>query len=380
MDGTGMEKRIYLPLTVLGLLLVFIGVPILSAGTQSIPSQTIEPSTTMIDMIIILSPQYADDSDIKKSINFYIDSIQEDLDWTTQLIALDQENNDYTVIDQLIEHYHFLYHINACIMVGEDIDTALAGDSDYMEKPSTIPWATLGGDRAYEISNQGIVVQPHTIDIAISLLYPTHSLDYQTKKSHIISAFEKFSTRNKYSLDNIFVSEASDINHHSKELYQHLNTYGNLTYSEDSQNILASINKKYSMYFIHGHSNPSGTDVNKDNTGWFSATYVNYLQTPFFGADGCYVNGWWSDQKDNNVLDPSINTIWYGSTIFTSKHVQVMALGLLSQQGFSYPVSFIEHVIPDLCEGKTLAESVLGDTFVDTTILIGDPTFHFHLY
>ena len=56
-----------------------------------------------------------------------------------------------------------------------------------------------------------------------------------------------------------------------------------------------------------------------------------------------------------------------------------MALGLLSQQGFSYPVSFIENVIPDLCEGKTLAESVLGDTFVDTTIIVGDPTFHFIL-
>ena len=377
MDGTEMEKRIYLPITVLGLLLVFIGVPILSAGTQSIPSYAPKISAPNFDMVIILSPQYADDRDIQTSINSYIDAVQEDLGWTAHLIAMGQENNDYKVIDQLIEHYYFLYHIKACIMVGEDIDTALAGDSDYMEKPSTIPWSTLGRENAYETANQGIVVKPYTTDIAISLLYPTHTLDYQTKKAHIISVFEKFSTRNKYSLDNIFVSEASDINHHSKELYRHLSTYGNLTYSEDSSNIYASLNKDYSMYFVHGHSNPSGTDVNKDDTGWFSARNVDYVNTPFFGADGCYVNGWWSDQKDNNVLDSSINTIWYGSTIFTSKHVQVMALGLLSQQGFSYPVSFIEHVIPDLCEGKTLAESIIGDTFVDNTILIGDPTFQY---
>lgn len=373
-----MEKRIYLPITILGLLLAFIGVPILSAGTQSIPSYTHEISTTNFDMVIFLSPQYADDTDIQTSINSYIEAVKEDLGWTTQLIAINQENNDYKVIDQLIEYYYYLFQIKACIMVGEDIDTALAGDSDYIEKPSTIPWATLGGEQAYETANQGIVVKPYTTDIAISLLYPTHTLDYQTKKAHIISAFEKFSTRSTYYLDNIFVSEASDINHHSKELYKQLSIYGNLTYLEDSPNIYASLNKDYSMYFVHGHSNPSGTDIHKDETGWFSATYVDYVHTPFFGADGCYVNGWWSDKIDNNKLDSSINTVWYGSTIFTSKHVQVMALGLLSQQGFSYSVSFIENAMPDLYEGKTLAESIIGDTFVDTTIIIGDPTFHYH--
>ena len=176
-------------------------------------------------------------------------------------------------------------------MVGEDIDTALAGDSDYMEKPSTIPWTTLGGENAYEITNQGVVVKPYTTDIVISLLYPTHTLEYQTKKAHIISAFEKFSTRSMYNLDNIYVSEASDINHYSKELYHQLSVYGTLIYNEDSKNIYASLNKDYCMYFVHGHSNPSGTDIHKDETGWFSARNVDYLQTPFFGADGCYVNG-----------------------------------------------------------------------------------------
>jgi len=375
--GTGMEKRIYIPITVLGLLLVFIGVPILSAGTQSIPSYTSETSASNFDMIIFLSPQFGDDKDIQTSIHSYINAVQEDLGWNTKLISMNQENNNYKKIDQIIEHYYFSYQIKACIMVGEDIDTALAGDTDYMEKPSTIPWSTIGEENTYEISKQGIVVKPYKTTIAISLLYPTHTLDYKIKKSHIISAFEKFTIRNKYYLEDIFVSEASDINYHSKELYQQLSIFGNLTYHEDPDNIYRLLNKKYSMYFVHGHSNPSGTDVNKDDTGWFSAKNVDYVQSPFFGADGCYVNGWWSNKKDNNLLDQSINTVWYGSTIFTSKNVRVMALGLLSQQGFSYPVSFIENALPDLLKGKTLAESVIGDTFVDNTIIIGDPTFHF---
>jgi hypothetical protein len=54
-----------------------------------------------------------------------------------------------------------------------------------------------------------------------------------------------------------------------------------------------------------------------------------------------------------------------------------MVLGLLSQNGFSYPVSFIENSLPGLFEGKTLAESMIGQTCLGENIIIGDPTFHF---
>ena len=111
--------------------------------------------------------------------------------------------------------------------------------------------------------------------------------------------------------------------------------------------------------------------------GWFSAALVDELKTPFFGADGCYVGGWWSNHIDNNKIDHSIDSLWYGSRIFTSKYVQVMVLGLLSQNGFSYPVSFVENAIPNLAEGKTLAESIIGDICIGDNIIIGDPTFHF---
>ncbi len=381
-----MEKRMYIPATVLGLLVLFIGVPILSAHTQDVASHnnTILISTNMqerIDMLIFISPQYADDAEIITTINSYVSSVKEDLGWNTKLILIHPENNSYKEIDQTIELYYSLYHIKACIMVGEDIDTALAGDSGYMEKPSTIPWSTVGGETIYEISKQGIVSKPYTTDICVSLLYPTHALDYPTKKSQITYAFNKFSTqKNNYPKD-ILVFESSDINKNSKDIYQSLSGYGNLYYFEDPSDseVKTSLNKTYSMYFVHGHSNPSGTDINGNKTGWFSADNVDQLDTPFFGADGCYVNGWWSNQPDSNTLDPSINGTWYGSKIFTSKNVKVMALGLLSQNGFSYPVSFIENALPDLLEGKTLAESMIGDTYVDNTIIIGDPTFHFTL-
>ncbi|UCE38683.1 MAG: hypothetical protein JSW00_05495 [Thermoplasmata archaeon] len=367
-----MEKKI--SATILGLLILSIGIPILT--TQNIESKTVNTNIQeTLEMLIFISPQYADDKEIKDTINYYTKAVKDDLGWNTKIITINQENNDYKKIDQTIEQHYTTNQIKACIMVGEDIDTALAGDTDYMEKPSTMPWSTIGGETAYDTSKKGIVSKPYTNDICISLLYPTHTLGYQTKKSQIIYAFTKFSNQRTSYLEDIYVCESSDINKNSKELYQQLNNYGNLYYYEDPSEIKTSLNQAYSIYLVHGHSNPSGTDINK--TGWFSADNVDQLDAPFFGADGCYVNGWWSNQTDNNILDPSIDGTWYGSKIFTSKNVKAMALGLLAQNGFQYPVSFIENALPDLVDGKTLAESIIGDIYVDNTIIIGDPTFHY---
>jgi len=70
------------------------------------------------------------------------------------------------------------------------------------------------------------------------------------------------------------------------------------------------------MYFIHGHSNPAGTIINSKQKTWFSADNIEFINTPIFCADGCYVSGWWSNQKDNNKLDQSIKGTYYGSKIF----------------------------------------------------------------
>ena len=71
------------------------------------------------------------------------------------------------------------------------------------------------------------------------------------------------------------------------------------------------------MYHISGHSNPSTTDLSSSNGGIFHAWFLNYLKTPFFTADGCYVGGWWSHYKNNNHLDPSTRRMCYNSQIFT---------------------------------------------------------------
>jgi len=333
------------------------------------------------DLLIILSPQYERDNDIRTAINSYITAVYNDLGWTSRIIPIHEDENNCQHIDNIIETTYNNHSVKACIMVGEDLNTALGGDCNYLEQPSTLPWSTLGGTTTYELTEQGIICKPTTLNICISLLYPTHDLSYEQKKSSIISAFHKFTIqRHTTNPNTIRVFESSDLNTNSKAIYQKLSDHGTLSYTEDATDpdISASLTEPYTAYFVHGHSTPAGTDVNaQKNIGWFTAETLDTLHTPFFGADGCYAGGWWSNQQDNNKLDFSIDGSWYSSKIFTSTHIQVMALGLLSQNGFSTPVSFLENVFPELLTGKTLAEAMIGDTCIGDFIIVGDPTFHF---
>jgi len=335
------------------------------------------------DLLLIVSPQYAQDTDIIIALNAYSTAVHNDLDWNTQIIPIQEGENTYQTIDSTIEAIYNNHPVKACIMIGEDLDTPLSGDADYLEQPSTLPWATLGGTTAYDITEHGILCTPTTIHICISLLYPTHDLPYQQKKTAIIYAFHKFTTqRHAIYPHAINVLESSALNTNSKPLYQSLAATMALSYTEDATNeaITSSLTQPCSAYFVHGHSTPAGTDVNnQQNSGWFSADDLDNIHTPFFGADGCYVGGWWSSQPDNNKLDTSVNTDWYGSKIFTSASLQVMALGLLSQNGFSQPVSFLENVFSHLVHGTTLAEAMIGQTTIGDTIIIGDPTFSFNI-
>jgi len=364
------------------LLLLFVGqLPFFSTQAHETITTDAIITETHPDLLILLSPQYQNDSDIRQAIASYIAAVKNDLDWTSQIIPINKTENTYQHIDSIIENAYQNHPLKACIMVGEDLSTALGGDCDNLEQPSTLPWSTLGGNTTYETTEHGVICKPITLQICISLLYPTHNLSYELKKSSLIAAFHKFtSQRNTPAPETIRVFESSDLNANSKVLYQHLNKYTTMTYTEDAtdQDIRTSLSTSYGAYFVHGHSNPAGTDVNSQkNTGWFSADNLESIHTPFFGADGCYAAGWWSNQHDNNKLDSSIDVSWYGSKIFTSSSIQVMALGMLSQNGFTTPVSFIENVMPELLSGKTLAEAMIGASSIGDTIIIGDPTFHF---
>jgi len=379
-----MKKRVIPIALAITIIFLFLGICTLSASPDlSAIKNTLSPTNLdSPNMLVFVSPQYADDYEIRAAIKSYTNAVNADINWNTKIIPLKKEQNDYREIDLIIEEHYENSNIKACIMVGEDTNTALGGRNSHMIKPSTIPWETMGGEDSYEISNSGIVCKPYKIDICVSLLYPTSDLDFNIKKIQIINSFNKFSGERNHSLNKeILVFESSEINKNSKNIYSNLENFEKFYYKQDPTDleIKESLNSKYSMYFVHGHSNPSGTDTSAGSNGWFSADYVDELDTPFFGADGCYVGGWWTNLYDKNTLTPSVSSTWYGSKIFTSKNVKVMILGLLSQNGLSMPVGFIENSWPDLYNGKTVAESIIGNYCLGDTIIVGDPTFHYDI-
>ena len=334
-----------------------------------------------IDMLIFISPQYSRDKEIRSAINDYIFSVKKDINWNAKTILLNNSNNNFLIIDNIIEEYFLSYPLKACIMVGEDTSTALGGQNNYMTKPSIIPWTTTGGNNSYEISENGIICKPYKYDICISLIYPTNAIDYNTKKTHIINSFSKFSNDRNISYNKkIQIFESSEINNNSKELYDELSIYKGYNYTQDPElkEIINSLNEFYSFYAIHGHSNPSGTLLNKNNNSWFKSDFINSVKSPIFFADGCYVNGWWTNTNNKNMtVSPSIDAPWFGSSIFTSCFIRTMILGLLSQDGYVNQLNVFENTISELLEGKTIAESFIGNTFSGDIIIIGDPTFHF---
>ena len=367
---------LFLTTVILGIFTIAANVNLSAASTPSTHRVDVDP-----DMVVFLSPQYSNDKDIDSAISSYASIVSSDIGWNTKIIKIGNYQNNYNIIDEIIEEHFEKYGIKACIMVGEDTDTALSGSNGYMRKPSTIPWETIGGEDTYETIDGKIVCKPYKTDVCISLLYPTSDLDFETKKMQIIAAFNKFSRNRDISFnEDILVFESSELSKNSKDIYQAIDS-NKLNYKEDPTNleIENSMNSFYSMYFVHGHSNPSGTDVSARGDGWFSADLLDCLDAHLFGADGCYVGGWWSNNKETNTLSPSVSSNWYGSKIFTSKNISVMALGMLSQNGFSEQVSFIENAVPELLTGKTVAESIVGNIHLGDTIIIGDPTFHFDM-
>ena len=377
--------RIRTTLLPFGILLFFTLIPIFSTQTPTITAiqtsvASLKTAQAEPDMLIFLSPQYAHDVDVRTAITTYMTSVHDDIQWNTTLVIISPQNNTYQTIDTIIEETYKHHPLKACIMVGEDLDTPCSGCHDSIERPSTVPWYTIGGESRYEQTDHTIIAKPYLMDVCVALLYPPITLPYETKKTQLTDAFTKFTQRYHPFTNELTVLESSAFTSISKQLYTQLGAFGDLTYLTDpaQPDLQTTLRHPCSLYLVHGHSNPSGTSLNMNHTLWFSAATVDAVDAPLFAADGCYVNGWWSNEPKTTTLSPSNEQPWYGSKIFSNPTINVMILGLLSQAGYPYPVSFTENAMPALLHGATLADSMIGHTYIgDNVIIYGDPTFHF---
>jgi len=366
-------------------------------------------------LLIFISPQYANNQEILNSINNYITAVKNDIDWDVEIIKLTNTNNDFKEIDIIIEGYK----PEAVIMVGEDIDTALAAEFENIEQPSAVPWSTLGGENSYHIleesdfdSNQEhgplegksiLYDRPYKIDVLVSFIYPVSTLSYDERSNQIISLFNRFSTgRNKNygNMINVFVDYfCTDMNDpycmdmRRIESFRKLNKFGELSITEDemtTQDVLNTYDMKYKAFFVDGHGNPSTS---------FQFTYNDIIKidSPFVSVAGCNVAAWYSDyQEPNGLLDPPKSGGWFGDAIFHNQNIRVIYQNpaeakeiyqfsnIAQQDLIEYYGSdkigldnFMYNGTEDFFGGKTITESVIGRIYSTEQFIFGDPTFHY---
>jgi len=366
-----------------------------------------------IDMLIFISPQYTNNTQVRQAIDRYVNAVKEDIGWDTKIINITPEINDFIKIDKIIEDYYRKSggRLKGAIMVGEDINTAVKAEAPGQESPSITPWATNDDYTMIRVP-ETIVITDDTdktsealkgwkvlgelkrVDVVISLLYPPHNLDYQTRAQQIRSVFEKFSeNRNKIHTKETVIFVDPELKS-AKELHQTLlDLLGGHSeiYSKESptkEEIEGTLNGEYMLYVTDGHGTPSAVQVSPPpNRSDFYAEYLSSLNTPLFLGGGCYTEGWWSSDYScsdwwcSGQLDYSINENWFGAKIFTNPYLRVEVLGAPFQGGAESPQrNFIGMAISDLIHNKTLAESLKGDLLwnIDSSIIYGDLTFHYN--
>jgi len=327
--------------------------------------------TNQKDLLIILSPAYAKDPDINHKINQYTQTIQTDINWTSRLITLLPQQNTYTIIDTIIEQIYHINQIKACLLIGDDLDLPVSGTYQNKTKPSIIPWATLGGNTNYDIHNSHIISTSYQTDVFISLLIPNPTLTYSERKNHILNTLESFITkRNTYQLENTTITGSSQLHTNKTRYPVNIGKEHNSLIDPTIHQLQQTIQQTHSIYLINGHSDPSKTLLNHQNNTWFTINHLKTLHTSIFLADGCYVNGYWTNTRD----EPSPSS--YAHILCENPEIQVMILGIISQRNQQTTIP-LQQSFSQLSEGNTLAESFLGQTINGDIIFYGDPTFHF---
>lgn len=286
-------------------------------------------------------------------------------------------------------------------MVGEDTATAFGGDYLNEESPSIIFWEELdeqikgwGGllissdvgaeelDSLLSMPN-AVFGGVHTPDVCISLVYPTAEWNYSAKAAYLASVFNKFSTDRRVDYgENILLF--CDPNVLIEPGFgDNLSVLGNLQYCMDAdesiriQGVRNAHGKQFKLLGAFGHGSPYVAD-------FLAIPDLEHIYTPVLIVGGCYTEGWYSIENtslDDNRLSPSREG-WWGEQIFLRPGLRVVIAGGPEHQQYlpdikKYVKGFVRYAGNNLATGKTIAEAWLSYGPTYSSLIYGDPTFHY---
>ena len=202
-----------------------------------------------VDMAIFISPQYKEDIDIVDSIYTYADAVYDDIGWNVGIVGIDDANNQYYSIKDIIDELRNNNPIKAELIVGEDIGQ-IWNRSDPLTKRYPYCWGAEEGQLF------------HAPDRAVAFLMPNNDNSYETKKSQLIGSFNKFSIdRNKQHIDDVyaFISKEEVIFDHEIAVIEgEIPKIGNVHLFEDADRttLESVLYNECKMFVASGHSHP----------------------------------------------------------------------------------------------------------------------------
>jgi hypothetical protein len=370
-------------------------------------------------LLVFLSPQYSQDQDIIKAIKIYQKAVEEDVKWGSEIILLSQDANTVGKIRERIKREYNNNPINAVIMAGEDIDTALNVESEDQESPSSVLWSDLNENIKFTIYNPSLlnkenkiieprmgakeidymlknpgnsISYPYIPEILVSFLYPSKA-DYEFKKQKIITAFDKFSKDRSKDYGNKIKLVQFDYSKNE----QGEKIKDNFTLSPIVKPIMGleieylfdceicnraigencvicnyGLNEKYKLYVVNGHGTPDSIRVSSKGTYFFRTYDLAKINSPLFITIACKSGGWYSGVSGNQRLDlPEGDS--FSQEIFSNPNLRIF-MG----SSIAYPSDDYYSFVDDLNAGKTFAESFINrNKTMDSAQFYGDPTFHY---
>lgn len=352
------------------------------------------------DFLIFVSPQYANDQEIRKSAQNYILAVKARLGWNTRVMRLTGEENQIRWIDEVIEATYASHPLLAALMIGEDIKTPVIYDGDDgtngQEQPMPAPWSDVDENlTAYSCPSMECA-RDYTSDVAISFLYPTASLEYEIKKEKIIFALNKFAEQKTNYDENIQILMSKEMSVGPGNYgigfsggYGKLYLSGNLDFlvNPSQGKIVESLAKRWKIFGVEGHANSLRTVINdealwpnseKTRTEDFTVENLKTLNTALYMSNGCLTGGWVPNlalgTTGNGILDPANEENWWGNYIFENPYLRTE---LNSGLGSDFT-----HCAADLInKGLTMAEIFSAcNTNVQGIVMFGDPTLRFNPY
>jgi len=345
------------------------------------------------DMLIFVSPRYADDKNLERAVLEYATAVREGpTQWRSHIIYLNQDSNHKEVIDQIIENEYKQTHIlKAVLVIGEDTEVYLGHTLDGQEAPLPDIWADTNG----EITSEGYFTpvwggplekyDPRvakwarfTPEVGVSFLFQSEDVALETKKRQLAMTLRKFASNQTttYNGSVQFVGDPTlEYRDFKDQTEAALLLGGTFVYVPNPKMKDLALNDPHLFYFAFGHGNPYSISV--DNTCELICAFFDHhlarLNSPIFVGSGCFVGGWNTsvEQSNNDILD--VPTGWFlGSSLLTNPTLRVSILGL-------YNETALPQIIERLANGKTVAEALLVKRLVGDIVIYGDPTLKLRL-